>query len=478
MAMTLANPKSFSPQRRRTSLLLHAWQRHKTKAKINQSSKQYSSTMAQVRIPLATFPGPAHLWRSDALDFFYSVDGKVVLPPNLFDVHGIKGNLSNLTKETEGGTKLSDAGEKWADDAYLLYPFLDSDQRDDLGRRYQKFPKTPENKLKFVELVLELFGSGSTSMFVDHIAKALQDEMVSRCTKDNAKLANGADPKTVDDVLSIMGSDDMIRKFNAGLASEVYSKILKWGKSLTTADSIDWLEKAVKQYLSDKNLQVVMAPGVSNTTERHSLLRWAVKKGTNAAKERVRKVESRAFGYVLDLATKVNKDAKDGSKTQQVYQERMSSPLYQVVLLDPGIVPASRQKYPAYWLKSIEVREASAQVAVDMCKAVAAGISASWSLPEMHALLDQKYQELKTFSASSPTPGQRPESSSAAPSPSPSSTPDQSPSPSADGSNGASTQQTSDGQGLAAKISAAIVSCLLLLHVAVASNLGSFSCLY
>ncbi|KAL9182756.1 hypothetical protein ACHAXT_004035 [Thalassiosira profunda] len=150
---------------------------------------------------------------------------------------------------------------------------------------------------------------------------------------------------------------------------------------------------------------------------------------------RVQKVESRAFGYVLDLATKVNKDAKDGSKSQQVYQERMASPQYQVVLLDPGIVPASRQKYPAYWLKSIEVREASAQVAVDsMCKAVAAAISASRSLPEMHALLDKKYQELKTFPASSPTPPRLP--------------------PAMDPP--APAQQAADGQGLAAKISAAI----------------------
>ena len=117
--------------------------------------------MATVNINLPTFQSTTKYVMNDNT-FFYDSDGRVLLPPQIF-----KENMNDFVKLTvlPDNTKsmvLTDKGEAWVFQYWGLYPFIDSNQRDELHRPIQTLQATPGNKLKFVKLVHE-FGSDQYS---------------------------------------------------------------------------------------------------------------------------------------------------------------------------------------------------------------------------------------------------------------------------------------------------------------------------
>jgi hypothetical protein len=56
-------------------------------------------------------------------------------------------------------------------------------------------------------------------------------------------------------------------------------------------------------------------------------------------KDRLKVVEEKAFGWTLVLDQQVHRYAKQGSKENATYIKRMTDPNYDIVLLDPSLVP-------------------------------------------------------------------------------------------------------------------------------------------
>jgi hypothetical protein len=201
-----------------------------------------------MKINLPVLPlGHSFSANKNDVELYVNNHGIAILPPHLFDSY-INGNLNKLI--TKGKEDLTEAGLKWTDAAYPLWPFLDRTQRDDDGHPVQKYPKTRGNQLKFAKFIKERFGSGTNSIFVDHIKDALQDEVVRRCIEDGGTLSDGTNPKTIDDVLMIIGSPEMKRTFRDGYKASVYKKVLYWVKSLTNEDDIKWLSDAIDKYFT------------------------------------------------------------------------------------------------------------------------------------------------------------------------------------------------------------------------------------
>lgn len=334
----------------------------------------------------------------DTIELFEDGNGNAILPPNIFHTF-LDTNLNNLLTKTN---TLKPAGEKWTDATYPLWPYLDQTQRSN-GKPYEMYPKTPENKLKYAKFVQEMFGSGNNSKFVKHLKGYVQKEMVKRCKsdEDNWKNPDGTDPLTIDDVMAILRSPKMVKLFKSGQKAKVYNKIFHWVKSLTMEDDIGWLVNGVEEYLKSKEMLVVMSHHAQGS-RRNGLLRVAVKKGTNRVKVRVKNLERNAFGCELDMSIEVKKNAEPGTADHAEYQRRMNSDKFEVILLDSRLVPSTRRDYPAYWLKLISI-DGIHDLDMDMGKAVETGISTGKSKKQLHALLDEKFEELDETSTAAVT---------------------------------------------------------------------------
>lgn len=309
---------------------------------------------APPRINLPLLP-EAHAWADHQLQFFYDTDGKLVIPPSFFN-HLIDRNLGRLTcitTDEDGATKpgLTEIGRQWTDDAWPAFPFFDRDQRDELHRPFHKYEKTCENKLKFARHMQTYFSTSLDEflMFSNHINTSLQTEVVHRCVADGKTLPNGDEPRTIQDVLTILKSDEMKHLFDTD-KDKLYDFIFRWIKSVTFEDSISWVEDAINDYFRDNGMMVRMASGQTKKTRRHSIVRIAVDKGTQTIKEKFKYMEEKAYGWKLDMSLGVHPNSKDQAKLR-TYLERMASDNYSLVHLDPSIVPKSRKKNPVYWLK-------------------------------------------------------------------------------------------------------------------------------
>ena len=347
--------------------------------------------------PLAHLPSypDEHGWSKDQIELFQDSQGRLIVPPNLFDVH-IKCKIGKLTKvitNPTDGTKvnaLTAEGEKWTEEAFPAYAFLDRNQRDELGKPCTKRTKTSENKLAFALHIQNMFGTGghknSSSPFINHLHGALRDEMIRRCEEKGKRLPNGSKPCNINDVLSIFKSDDMINMYKSGKKDDVYNLMLHLVKSLTCEDSIGWVEIAVHQYLQQQGMHAVLAPGRSTVTRRNSLVKIAVKKGTQSTKESLKDIELKSFGATLVLSEQVKMNT-------QAYQDRITSGQWEVVYLDKALVPKSRKRSPAYWVKK-EVVGDSCKFRASLTNSVGAGIEMGLNQDEMIEELTNVYAKL------------------------------------------------------------------------------------
>lgn len=334
--------------------------------------------MATVNINLPSFQHTTKYTINDDT-LFYKADGRVYLPPQIF-----KNNMNEFVKSNV----LTDKGEAWVVKYWGLYPFIDSSQRDELHRPIQSLEPTPENKLKFVKLVRELFGNDSSTSFVEQIRKDLEREMVNRCKKDNFQHEQ-KDPETSDDVIEIIKS---LKDYPPAIK---FNHVFNWVSSITMEGGLGWIEDSINKYIDSRQLLIAIPPVSSfpPLVKRHSLIKLAIKKGTSSIKEKVKNIQKRTFGEVLWMEDGVNKNAKPGTPAHNKYMELLRDPRYYVVIFgDKRNVPTSRMDYPAYL-----VRKENAVVDTDttrlyMTHAINADLSRT--LPELKEMLGQLYQSV------------------------------------------------------------------------------------
>ena len=77
----------------------------------------------------------------------------------------------------------------------------------------------------------------------------------------------------------------------------------------------------------------------------------------------------------------VHNNAKVGTARYYTYMEHLNDPSWEILLLDPKLIPDSRHKYPAYWLKNIQVED-NARINSDMGRIVEAGITTGLTLSQ------------------------------------------------------------------------------------------------
>ena len=336
---------------------------------------------------LPSYPD-GHNWSKDHVELFKNQHGQLIIPPNFFDL-GIKRNLRALTKvvhKPPGRTQetvLTAKGEIWTDQAYAAYPFFDKDQRDEFGKPCVKRIKSSENKLAFALLIQKLFGNGP---FIDNLHVALRDEMIRRCAEMGLRLPSGSTPCSIQDVLSIFKTDEMKELYKDDKKSVVYNWMLYVVKSLTDEAGIGWVENAVQDYLKQQRIDTVLAPGQSDGTRRHSLVKIAVKKGTQSAKESLKDLEVKHFGATLILNEQVHFE-------RDTYKERMVSGKWEVVYLDPKFVPKSRKDCTAYWVKRVEV-DANTNFEARLTNVVGDGIELNLSCDEIISMVNKIYSGL------------------------------------------------------------------------------------
>ena len=121
---------------------------------------------------------------------FYSTDGKgkCIIPPEAFgDICDLKNNLNRLRQPHPSDKKkyiLTAVGDEWTTLFWDLFPFFDPTQRDALGRPEAILRATPENKLKFVSILIDKLGSHDKSPFVSHIRNAIDTYVSARVNED------------------------------------------------------------------------------------------------------------------------------------------------------------------------------------------------------------------------------------------------------------------------------------------------------
>ena len=343
--------------------------------------------MATVNINLPTFQSTTKYVMNDNT-FFYDSDGRVLLPPQIF-----KENMNDFVKLTvlpdnTKSTVLTDKGEAWVFQYWGLYPFIDSNQRDELHRPIQTLQATPGNKLKFVKLVHELFGSESSTSFVEQIRKDLEREMVKRC-KDAKFQHKKKDPTTVEHVIEI------IKSLEHYPSSIKFNHVFNWVSSITMEGGLGWIEDSIEAYIDAHQLLIAIPPVSSfpPLVKRHSLIKWAIKRGTSSIKEKVKNVQKKTFGEVLWMEDSVNKNAKPGTPAHKRFTELLGDPRYYVVLfVDKRYVPSSRMDYSAYY-----VRKEDVVVDTDISQSYlthAINADLSRTLPELKEMLSQLYQSV------------------------------------------------------------------------------------
>jgi hypothetical protein len=354
-----------------------------------------SSVAPRIILPIRQ---PDHIWDDSILELYYDERGRLIIPPNFFDLHidCIIDHLTKLDDDPHDSRRkilvLTEAGRRWTEEAFPSWPFFDRDQRDELHRPYRKFEKTEETKLAFAVFIQTFFGTSrrQKAMFGNHLHAALREEIVRRCTEDGGLLPDGTRPKSIKDVLNIITSDHMKELYKTD-KSVPSNKMVRWVKGITFEDSISWVESSIEDWFDKNGMLVVLGSGLSTKTRRNSLVRIAVKKGTTTVKDRLKVVEEKAFGWTLVLDQQVHRYAKQGSKENATYIKRMTDPNYDIVLLDPSLVPTSRKKYPAFWVKR-RVIDASMDVEAMVVGTVNAAVSEGWSLQQLVNVVETKYE--------------------------------------------------------------------------------------
>ena len=283
-----------------------------------------------------------HTFSDDTMEFFYSPSGKLVIPPVFFTL-AINRILKRLTKQvTDNGTsrlELTEECNKWTDEAFVAYPFFDATQRDELNRPFAKYEKTNENMY---------FGTSKQyGPFRDKIYSALLNEVVSRCVGHGGVMPNGDTPRTLQDVFSILKSDQMAELFQNN-ASEVCNKLLYWIKSVTFEENIQWVEAAIDEYFQENGMLVALTSRQTKTTRRHSLVRIAVEKGTQSTKEKLKELEEKVYGWVLKMDAKVEVDSL-------TYLQRVASDNWRVVQLCNSLSQKVAGRIPYTGFKGLEL---------------------------------------------------------------------------------------------------------------------------
>jgi len=334
-------------------------------------------------------------YKKNDITLYYNENNQVLLPPQIFDIVENEGaNINKLrtlvTNDLEPKYALTPAGDEWATKYWTLYAFIDVKQRYAQQRPIQKHNPSPENKLNFVNLVHDLFGTEENSSFLGQLGKDMLDEIKTRC-KDDKKLAGfEKDPETEDDVF------DIIKSLKGQPDDLVFNLIYNWISSLTIESGFDWVEKSITTFIGTKHLPIALPPSSSfpKSIKRHSLARIGNKKGTTNIKSRIKKLQEDHFKKVLVLNEVVHEHAKVGSVKHNQYQARLKDPGYEIVEFkhNARYVPTSRSKFPLYYLK-VKVSVVSADIVrLRLRQAITAADDPT--LPGMISLLTTVFNEI------------------------------------------------------------------------------------
>ena len=325
-------------------------------------------------------------YNKDDTTLYYNDKNLAYLPPQIFDV-GIN-KLRRKTSIVATPFELTIVGDEWATKHWKLFPFLDSSQRDEYGRPIQKLNATSENKLKFVNLVHELFGTDQNSTFLNQVQKDMETEIVKRCNDAKKEAKHETDAVSLEDVWLI------IKSLRGRPDEEAFNFIYNWVSSVTMESGCDWVEAAIKTFFANKLLPIALPPASSfpKAIERHSLSRIAIKKGTNNIKEKAKLIQRDHFGKVLILNEIVHEKAKVGSSDHGRYLKRVEDASYDIVQFsDTRYVPSSRTKHPYYYLKRKDKVDDSGIVFLRLTQAVNADRSNSLSM--LTSLLTSAYNQ-------------------------------------------------------------------------------------
>lgn len=276
--------------------------------------------------------------------------GIVLMAPGLFSNPG----LNKLVKDNQ----LTQVGKEWATRNWSYLPFFDPQLRDSLQRPIPAPAITDEGMLRFVTLVQNLFGGlpssaahGRHHPFMGHIKRDMEREIIRRCINNGMKKQDGTDPTSKKEVMEIIKS--LKGRFEDAI---IFNYIYNWILSVTMESSVAWVQSSIANYLQQSGLPIALAPPESFPKKllRHSLVRWAVKKGTGGGKDGVKDVVKQHFGKVLVLDEVVVKNPAPGT----IQYQRLQDPLYMSVRFqDTTYVPVSRRDYPVYWVKTVPTND-------------------------------------------------------------------------------------------------------------------------
>jgi hypothetical protein len=347
------------------------------------------------------------IWSKDRIQLYQDERGQFIIPPCFLDLY-INRRLATLTKTvpTEAGGleyALTENGERWTEEAFGAYAFLDKDQRDEFGKACIKKPKSSENKLAFARFIQDLFGkSGPRPVtFLDHLKAKLEDELLRQCKEMDLKKPDGDAPTTIDDVLGIFKSREMISLYESGEKATVYNKMMPF-KSITCEGYIGWVEDAIDEYLNSDDVKAAAvmakpcwgAKGQKDCLRRNSIVKLAVKKSTQTFKQDLQEIEKKCYHSRLVLDEMVHSDPQDKDTSKyETYLERIRSGDWEVVQLDTKFIPKSRQKHPNYWVKLFR-DESIPRFNANLCNAVGTGIKLGFSVDKIKAEVVRVYAEL------------------------------------------------------------------------------------
>lgn len=299
-------------------------------------------------IPLPLFIPGETIYKPGDSTLYYTNDGKVMVPPELFPSKC--NNLCNYLKKEEcdaDGYILTESGDMWAKKFWPLFPFVRS-ERDGVGRPVP-CDITSDGKVQFVNIMVELFGGATTSPFGAAITKDAEVEMVRRCKENSMKRADGTDPTSIEDVHNI------IKSLKGKPDHLVFNYIFNWISSLTMDSGLQWMHKSIRNHLRSKAPFLELPPDDSfpSTISRHFLVRLADKKSVQTIKEEAKTIQQQNFNKVLKLDAVVHSKASPGTKQYDQYQRQLNDPCVSIVeFKDQTYVTKTRLKSPLYVLVS------------------------------------------------------------------------------------------------------------------------------
>ncbi|EJK73005.1 hypothetical protein THAOC_05401, partial [Thalassiosira oceanica] len=268
----------------------------------------------------------------------------LLLPPGILEGCGMNAKSLNklYVQDKTAGASLTEDGKTWAHKHWTLYPFIDREQWDELDRPYHKYEESDEHYLRFVLLFVNLLKKAkeaSTSSILSLLQKPLQDEILKRFKEHvNDAMPDGSEPRTIDDVTSILFSGKAVEKINQGKWNEVFGNIFNVIGSLTYEGGIDWLTKAINDcFVNKMGFKVVLAPVTEECDHRrHSITKYLGTKLTNKLKENAKELSRARFGHMLVLDTVVPPVGSDD------YKRKIAKKDLQVVYLNSPFIPSSR----------------------------------------------------------------------------------------------------------------------------------------